>query len=190
MAQQVKVTSIGVVQDWPAGFSADLPQDRWLVAHAYPRQEKQVIAALRARNLPGLAFFERRLRHYPGKGTQESLVPLIAGYLFIAGGRADHQAIYDTRRVVRIIEVPRPQELASDLRHLITLVTNSTTPLVVRPELVPGRRIAITSGTFTGCNGVIVRRSHDFELVVNLELLGTSVSVTLPAEYAELTATD
>ena len=186
VASQVKVTSIGMVLDWPTGFSANLPQDRWLVAHAYPRQEKKVIEALRARNLPGLAFFERRLRHYPGKGTQESLIPLIPGYLFVVGGREEYEAIYDTRRVVRIIDVPRPLELASDLRHLITLVTASTTPLVVRPELAPGKRIAITTGTFAGCSGVIARRSHDFELVVNLDLLGTSVSVTLPAEYAEL----
>lgn len=186
MAEQVRVTATGVVQDWPDGFSASLPQDRWLVLHAHPRQEKQLITALQARHLPGLAFFERRLRHYPGKGTQQSLVPLIAGYLFVAAGRESHEAIYATRRVVRIIEVPRPQELARDLRQLIALVAASTAPLVVRPELLPGKPVTITAGTFAGCGGVIARRSHDYELVVNLELLGTSVSVTLPAEYAEL----
>jgi transcription antitermination factor NusG len=182
----VKVTSIGMVMDWPQGFSASLPAERWLVVHAYPRQEKKVIDDLRGRKLPGCAFFERRLRHYPGKGTQESLVPLIPGYLFVCGGREEHEAIYASRRVVRIIDVPRPRELVDDLRNLISLVTASSTPLVVRPELVPGKRISITSGTFAGCSGVITRRSHDFELVVNLEMLGTSVAVTLPADYAEL----
>lgn len=190
MAEQVRVTATGVVREWPDGFSAALPQDRWLVLHAHPRQEKQLITALQARHLPGLAFFERRLRHYPGKGTQESLVPLIAGYLFVAAGREAHEMVYATRRVVRIIEVPRPQELARDLRQLIALVGASTAPLVVRPELMPGKPVTITAGTFAGCSGVIARRSHDFELVVNLELLGTSVSVTLPAEYAELARAD
>ncbi|HEX3134252.1 MAG TPA: transcription termination/antitermination NusG family protein [Planctomycetota bacterium] len=175
-----------MVLDWPAGFSAALPEDRWLVVHAYPRQEKKTIEDLRARRLPGCAFFERRLRHYPGKGTQESLVPLIPGYLFVVGGREERDAIYATRRVVRIIDVPRPKELANDLRNLIVLVTATHSPLVMRPELVPDKRIAITSGTFAGCSGVIARRSHDYELVVNLDLLGTSVSVTLPADYAEL----
>lgn len=183
----VKVTSIGMVLDWPPGFSAALPDDRWLVLHAYPRQEKKVIEDLRRRNLPGCAFFERRLRAYPGKGTQESLVPLIPGYLFVAGGREEREAIYDTKRVVRIIDVPRPLELVSDLRNLIALVTAvAKTPLMVRPELVQGKKISITNGTFAGCSGIITKRKHDFELVVNLELLGTSVSVTLPAEYAEL----
>jgi transcriptional antiterminator RfaH len=186
----VKVTSIGMVLDWPQGFSAALPDEPWLVLHAYPRQEKKVIEDLRRRNLPGCAFFERRLRHYPGKGTQESLIPLIPGYLFVAGGREQREAIYDTKRVVRIIDVPRPLELVSDLRNLITLVTAvAKAPLMVRPELVQGKKISITSGTFAGCSGIITKRKHAFELVVNLELLGTSVSVTLPAEYAELAIT-
>jgi transcription antitermination factor NusG len=116
-------------------------------------------------------------------------VPLIAGYLFVCGGRDDYDAIYATKRVVRIIDVPRPKELVTDLRNLIALVTASVTPLVVRPELAPGKRISITNGTFAGCSGVIARRSHDYELVVNLEMLGTSVAVTLPADYAELAAT-
>jgi transcription antitermination factor NusG len=186
VTSSARVTSTGVVQEWPTGFTANLPEDRWLVLHTYPRQEKKVIADLRSRHLSGCAFFERRLRHYPGKGTQESLVPLLAGYLFVAAGREQRESVYASRRVVRIIDVPRPQELTSDLRQLITLVSSATSPLVVRPELIPGKHITITSGTFAGCNGVIIRRNHDFELVINLQLLGTSVSVTLPAEYAEL----
>jgi transcription antitermination factor NusG len=189
VAEHVRTSSFGLVMEWPEGFSRALPDQRWLVVHAYPRQEKKVIEDLRGRKLPGCAFFERRLRHYPGKGTQQSIIPLIPGYLFIAAGREDREAIYATRRVVRIIEVPRPAELVADLRNLIALVTAATSPLVVRPELAPGKRIAITSGTFAGCAGVIARRNHDYELVVNLDLLGTSVSVTLPADYAELATT-
>src|SRR5271154_2293020 len=64
------ITTSGLVEDWPAGFSASLPDAHWLVVHAYPRQEKKLILELRARRLPGCAFFERRIRHYPGKGTQ------------------------------------------------------------------------------------------------------------------------
>ena len=186
MAGQVKVTSIGTVLDWPQGFTSSIPDDQWVVVHTYPRQEKKVITLLQQLKLPGCAFFERRLRHYPGKGTQESLIPLIPGYLFVASGRNERDLIYNTQRVVRIIDVPQPKELALDLRHLITLITATSAPLIVCPELLPGKLVIITTGTFTGCSGIIVRRSHDFELVVNLRLLGTSVAVTLPADYAEL----
>jgi transcription antitermination factor NusG len=90
--------------------------------------------------------------------------------------------------VVRVIEVPRPDELARDLRSLCQLVAASDAPLQVRPELTPGKRVEITAGTFAGCSGVISRRQGQIELVVNLEMLGTSVAVTLPANLAELAA--
>jgi transcription antitermination factor NusG len=182
------ITTSGLVEDWPDGFSGRLPDAHWLVVHAYPRQEKKLILELRARRLPGCAFFERRIRHYPGKGTQESLVPLLGGYVFVAAPLSSRQDIYETHRVVRIIEVPRPDELARDLRSLCQLVAASDAPLQVRPELTAGKRVEITAGTFAGCSGVITRRQGQIELVVNLEMLGTSVAVTLPANLAELAA--
>jgi transcription antitermination factor NusG len=157
-----------------------------MVVHAYPRQDKKVIELLQRKNLPGIAFFERRLRHYPGKGKQEFVVPLLPGYLFVAANRANYDVVYDTERVVRIIDVRNPLELTTDLRSLIKLLTVAQAPIMVRPELVPGKRVSIVTGTLAGCSGIITRRKQDMELVVNLELLGTSVAVTLPAMYAEL----
>jgi transcription antitermination factor NusG len=199
----VQVQSTGVIIDWPHGFSAQIispspattpavapaiapSTTEWMVVHTYPRQDKKVIELLQRKNLSGIAFFERRLRHYPGKGKQESLVPLLPGYLFVAAGRTGYDSVYATERVVRIIDVRNPLELTNDLCHLIKLLTVSQAPMVVRPELVAGKRITIVTGTFAGCSGVITRRKQDMELVVNLELLGTSVAVTLPAMYAEL----
>ena len=191
----VEVQSTSIILDWPHGFSAQLADPtpsaattalEWLVVHAYPRQDKKVIELLQRKNLPGIAFFERRLRHYPGKGKQEFVVPLLPGYLFVAASRANYDVVYDTKRVVRIIDVRNPLELTTDLRNLIKLLTVAQAPIMVRPELVPGKRVNIVTGTLAGCSGVITRRKQDMELVVNLELLGTSVAVTLPAMYAEL----
>ncbi len=61
-------------------------------------------------------------------------------------------------------------------------------PLVVRPELVAGEVVLITSGLFSGCSGVIQRRQHNHHLVVNLPVLGQSVSTVVPLEIAELLA--
>jgi transcription antitermination factor NusG len=182
----VQVQTSGVIVDWPLGFSAQLQAPDWLVVHTYPRQEKVIIEKLRTLAIPGVALFERRLRHYPGKGTQESIVPLLPGYLFVAAERTKNDAIYNTNRVVRIIEAKNPQELCNDLRALITLITAAPAPVVVRPELIPGKKITITHGIFAGASGIIKKRKQETELIVNLHLLGTSVAVNLPAMYAEL----
>ncbi len=182
----VQVEATGIVLDWPHGFSDSMQAESWLVLHTYPRQDKKVIEKLQRKNFHGVAFFERRLRHYPGKGKQESVVPLLPGYLFIAGDRNDYEQIYETGSIVRIMDVRNPNQLTTDLTQLINLVKTAQCEMLVRPELVPGKKITIVKGTFSGCAGVIVRRKHDLELVVNLQMLGTSVAVTLPAVYAEL----
>jgi transcription antitermination factor NusG len=181
----VNVTATGIVEEWPVGLTANLPTDHWLVLHAFPRQDKKLIEALRAKRLPGCAFFERRIRHYPGKGKQESLVPLLGGYVFVAVPAERKQELYDTRRVVRILDVPQPKLFAADVMALCQLVRAVAAPLVVRPELVPGARVTVTKGTLAGCSGVIVRRQNQVDLIVNMDLLGQSVSVSLPAECAE-----
>jgi transcription antitermination factor NusG len=176
----------GIVHEWPDGFAADLPSEPWLVVHSYPRQEKRLAFDLARKRIPGLLFFERRVRRYPGKGAQTSLVPLLGGYLFVSAGRDRRDEIFATERVVRVLE-PRSQDrLPRDLASLRALVLNATEPLMVRPELVAGRRVQVRDGAFAGCEGVIARRQNRLELVVNIALLGTSVSVTLPAELAEL----
>jgi transcription antitermination factor NusG len=176
----------GEVQEWPAGFADSLPDSPWLVVHAYPRQEKRLAFDLQRKRIPGLLFFERRVRHYPGKGKQVSLVPLIGGYLFVSLDRDRRDDIFATERVVRILEPKQHDHLARDLASLRTLVRHSTEQLVVRPEIVAGRRVHVRHGTFAGCEGVVARRQNRMELVVNISLLGTSVAVTLPAEIAEL----
>ncbi len=186
MAGSNQERAAGLVQEWPIGFSAALPDGPWLVLHVKPRQEKRLIEDLRNLPFPGLCFFERRMRHYPGKGTQESLLPLLSGYLFVNAGRNERQPLFDTQRVVRILDVTQPAKLTSDLKNLCLLVGAATSPLVVRPELIIGKRVTVTQGTFAGCTGVVQRRERTYELVVNLNMLGQSVAVTLPAKFAEL----
>lgn len=175
-----------LVEEWPIGLTSSLPTDHWLVVHAFPRQDKRLIENLRNLNLPGCAFFERRIRIYPGKGKQESIVPLLGGYVFVAADDRAKDAIFQTGRVVRILDVRQPKDLAADLASLCALIAVATTPLMVRPDLVAGKRITISQGTFCGCSGIISKRQNQIELIVNLELLGHSVSVALPAQFAEL----
>jgi transcriptional antiterminator RfaH len=159
-----------------------LPRDRWVVVHAKPRCEKLLARDLAMLGIAGCLFLERRLRRYRGKGVQESLVPLLGGYLFVHRGREQNPSpIYRTERVVGIIGVADPGRLADDLDALRRLVEGAVRPLVVRPELQPGQVVTVQDGVFAGCRGVIVRRAGAGELVVNIEALGHSVAVTLDA---------
>lgn len=173
--------SSGELDGWPEGQLDALPGGSWLVVHARPRQEKCLARQLRLIGTSCLLFLERRVHRYPGKGTQICMVPLMPGYLFVPGGGAQREALYETGRVVRLIEVHHADELRQDLIDLAKLVTKVDMPLIVRPELQPGHRVELTRGMLSGMSGVVVRRKGRCELVVNVHMLGTSVAVACSA---------
>ena len=114
-------------------------------------------------------------------------VPLLGGYLFIHLPRERRHLAYETGRVARLIDVADPLRLRSDLEDLRRLLSAAPQQqLIVRPELVPGKRVLVTSGLFDGCYGVIERRKDTMYLVVNLPLLGRSVATVIPMSLIEL----
>ena len=174
------------VYTWPFGFGSVLPQDHWQVAHALPRQDKRLAEDLARRRIAGLTFYENRARTYT-KGTQHFQVPLLGGYLFVHLPRERRHEIYDTGRVARVIDVADPLRLAEDLATLRNLLEAAgDAPVIVMPELVPGKVVYIRSGTFAGCKGIIIRRKENAHLVVNLPILGQSVATVIPLATAEL----
>jgi hypothetical protein len=175
------ITSSGVIFDWPAGFAESLPAEPWLVVHCKPRQEKLLARQLQYVGIPGCAFFERRRRQYVS-GVQESLVPLLGGYVFVAHDRFDRDPIYQTERVLRIFDVPRPEQLQQDLNDLKALISRAGTGLAVRSCLQPGSRVVIRRGIFTGVCGIIERRQGACMVVVNIHALGHSVAMHIDAE--------
>jgi len=178
-ASAVKIR--GHIESWPAGFADALPGADWLAVLAPPRQDKYLISALRRRDIPGVCLYERRTRTYKNKGTQEFLVPLIGSWAFIHGHHHWH-SLWETERVIRILPVRQESVFVRELADLIALLRSFDGPPIVNPGMVPGTRVKVTVGTMAGLCGIVVRRRDHARLVVNLSMLGTSVSVELPAE--------
>lgn len=177
----------GQLDGWPLDRLEEMPDGPWLVVHARPRQEKQLAASLRAHGAPCLLFLQTSVKVYPGKGTQVHLVPLLPGYVFVPGDNAAmRQRLYDIGRFVRLLPVMHTGDLRSDLIDLARLITRSEEPLLVRPELVHGTRVQLVRGSLAGLSGVVQRRQGRCALVVNVRMLGTSVSVTCTATDVDL----
>ena len=172
----------GHIHAWPAGFAdGALPEHDWLVIHARPRHDKLLTAELGRLKLPGLLIYERRVCRHAGHGKREILVPLLGTYAFVNATDHARDAIYATGRIISILTVRQESLFVRDLADLVALVRRVDGPLLVNPDLVTGVRVTVTEGAFAGLCGVIARRQGHDRLVVNLPLLGSSVSVELPA---------
>lgn len=175
------------IQWWPHPPPA-LPGSRWCIAHVKPRQDKQFGQTIGASGGLSCCLLSASVRHYPGKGTQTSWLPLLPGYVFVnlAADEMTDTSLYATGRCVRILRISQQDHFVAEFSNLLTLAEQAPTPLVVQPHLVPGTEIVIRQGTFAGCQGLVQRRQGVTELVVNLQVLGCSVATTLPAEWADL----
>lgn len=177
-----------IMRRWPVGFGETLPTDHWQVLHALPRQDKRLIDDLARRGIAGVAFYENRVRRYE-KSVQTFQVPLLGSYVFAHIPRERRDEAYATGRLVRIIDVADAASLTRDLMALARLLEAvGEGPLHVRPEIVVGKTVLITTGLFAGCTGVVMQRKANQHLVVNLPLLGQSVTTTIPLQLAELLA--
>ncbi|MDA3963202.1 MAG: hypothetical protein PF961_20655 [Planctomycetota bacterium] len=181
------VTIRGMVDCWPNELAdGELPNRYWQIVRTLPRQEKKLCHDLRLRGIPYLLPMEQRLRQYRRKGIQRFLVPLISGYVFTPSGPDDREDIYRTERTAGIIPVDEPVNLAIELHALVALLRFAESAPMVRPEIIPGKRVRITHGVLTGVEGIVRKRRGRCELIVNIFALGTSVSGMVDAELVEV----
>lgn len=161
---------------------SELPSDPWLVLRTRCRHENVVESSLRQREI--VAWLPR------WKGTRSD-VPLFPGYIFVRP-RADQ---YESMRYIRgscgfVLGCgSRPAAMPErDLRAVMTLV-DSGSPLSIDPELVAGRRVKIIAGPLAGIEGDLVRVKNRALLVVNVELVNSSVRVEVEHSAIEVLET-
>jgi transcriptional antiterminator RfaH len=159
------------------------PSACWWVIHTRPRQEKALARQLHAQEvgfyLP-LTIKRTRIR---GKLVAAHL-PLFPGYIFLFGQREQLVHAYATHRAARHLEVGDQTRLWDDLRQVHRLIA---TGLPIRPELalVPGARVAITTGPLAGLRGVIVRTASGNRLVVQVDFIQQGASVLIEDHMLE-----
>ncbi len=152
-----------------------------------PRQEKKLKEYCAAHGVECYLPLLRKLHHY-GKRTVEFMLPMFPGYVFCLLSEDIYQKIVISNAVLYRInidekgEVSLLKELAS-IRAFEEMVLNED--IVVKPELVAGAPVEISTGPFKGITGIIEYRKNKTVITVNVEILGQSVSVEVDADSLE-----
>ena len=113
------------------------------------------------------------------KGRKKTIeLPLFPGYVFVRP-RIDQ---FEGIRYIRgscglVLADSKPGTLPDRDIEAVKRLVESGAELSVDPALVTGKRVKIVGGPFMGVEGILVLVSNQQHLVVNVDMLGSSVRV-------------
>jgi transcriptional antiterminator RfaH len=150
---------------------------RWWVAHTKPRQEKAL-----ARNFLSLSIFHylplgfRVTRSRKSGRLSESAIPVFPGYLFFNATETQRDQALQTNRIANLLSVVDQDQLLGELRQ-IQRVLASGQDYRTHKRLQVGQAVRILAGPLADLEGIVRERRSRLRLVLNVHMLGQSVSV-------------
>jgi transcription antitermination factor NusG len=156
----------------------------WFVLRTKSRQEKALADDLETLRIAHFLPLIRVVRFYGGRKAKVQ-VPLFPGYVFVRGGATAAYQAERTRRVVQIIEVADQVRLHNELKN-IALAISRNVALDTYPYLKKGVRVEVRSGPLRGLEGFVLDRDQRNRLILNVETLGTAVSVEIDPSLVDL----
>ncbi len=152
-------------------------EEFWHVLHVKSRQEKILSGMLEGMGIDCYVPLHREVTYH---GQRKVLVerPLFPGYAFLWGSVDDAFAADRTSRVANLIRVEEQDRLEWELRNVDRALCGDA-PLVPCPRLREGTRVIVLSGPFRGLEGLVNRRTRDARLVLQVEMLGSAMSLEI-----------
>lgn len=149
----------------------------WYVLHVKPRTEKKVfeyLSALRVfRYLPLL----KKVTKVQRRRVVRQL-PAFPGYVFTRLDPEERRRVFETKMIVRTLDVPRPRQLIHELRQ-IEHARHSPAELRVAASYAVGQRVRVTSGPLRGLEGFVMRAGRDVSLVLEISILGRALEASV-----------
>ncbi len=151
----------------------------WWVLHTKPNCEKQVAEYLLNRKISYYLPIVRERVRYGNLGRsriQEHC--LFRGYICMALEKTEHRRLYDTKKLVRIINVDNQELFVRELDAVCKAI-EAEEQLLVRPGVAPGKRVIILSGPLAGSEGTVVRLKKEKHLGLAVHMFNQTVLVKL-----------
>jgi transcription antitermination factor NusG len=156
----------------------------WFLLRTRSRQEKVIAADLSARRVPNFLPLIRCVRFYGGRKAVVEM-PLFPGYVFLRGTAENAYSLDRAGRVAQIIVIGNQRKVNWELRN-IDFALVSEAPLHRFPYLKVGVRVEVRSGPLRGLQGVIESRGKRDRLILQVDILGTAVSMEMDGELLDV----
>jgi transcription antitermination factor NusG len=170
-----------------------LPPDydklRWYAAYTCANHEKRVAQQLERRCVDYFLPLYEAVRRWKDRRVRLQL-PLFPSYVFVRITQRDRLRVLEIPSMVRLVGFNGlPTALPDDQIEAMRDVLARKLRAEPHPYLKAGSRVRITSGPFTGLEGILLRRNGTFRVVLSIELIKRSIAVDLDsADIAPLPA--
>jgi transcription antitermination factor NusG len=160
----------------------------WTPVRTKPRHEKKLHHYCELNNVKSYLPLYCKAKRY-GRKTVEHWLPMFPGYVFVCVDEDKYTNLLRSGAIMYRIDMNEYNEkkLIEDLCTLLQFeLIAGNKELSVKPELVPGKKVTVVNGPFTGLSGIIDKRNKELLITVNIDLLGQSVSTHLDIGDVEL----
>lgn len=160
----------------------------WYAVHIRSRHEFKVLERLTIAGIEAFLPAAERLRRWKDRKKLVEF-PLFPGYLFvhIEKNRQQILSVLKTNGVVRFLgNVPgEPEQVPDDQINSLKKIVEAKTELDPYPYLKEGQRVRIKGGPLAGVEGMLVEKAGRHTLVISVDILRQSTSLTIEASAVE-----
>ena len=158
----------------------------WYVLHVKPRTEKKVAQYLQVYGyFCHLPLYDKVYKLQ--RRTVKRQLPMFPGYVFTRLLPDERVTMLKTNLIVRTIEAPSPRQMIHQLRQ-VAHIARTGHPLTPKAEIFNiGEFVKVKYGPFRGTEGYIKREGAKATFVLNVDILGSSVEVSISPEDLEKT---
>lgn len=176
-------------QDFETSIDASAvnPEARWYAVQTAPRHEKKVALELATKGIECFLPTVSEVRQWSDR-RRVIVEPLFAGYAFtrFVPVSSNRIALLRTTGVVGLVGArgagtPIPESEIFSIRLLL----ESRSQFAPHPFLNVGQRVRVRGGSLDGLEGILQSVKGDQSLIVSVELIQRSVSLTISGYVVE-----
>jgi len=158
---------------------------RWHALYTRHQHEKVVAHALSSKGFEVFLPQYRAVHRWKDR-HKEVVLPLFPSYVFIRGGLDRMLSIMTTPGVHSLVSWGgNPADIPSEEIESVRRMVESPFQVEPHPFLKSGDRVRVTSGPLEGIEGILVRKTKGFRLVLSVEMLSKSAAVEVDMTAVE-----
>ena len=168
-----------------ANLAGSLGVSSWHALYTRHQHEKVVAQALSGKGFDVFLPQYRTVHRWKDR-QKELLLPLFPNYVFIRGGLDRMLSIVTTPGVHSLVSWGgRAADIPSEEIEAVRRLVESPLQVEPHPFLKCGDLVRIKSGALEGIEGILVRKTRGFRLVLSVEMLSKSAAVEVDVSMVE-----